>query len=131
MYKPYTGWIPPRFGATGIAMVDGRNDGIFVFQTETEDSLGLITSKETTINTFVFEKKMCDKVVKFLVRTDNDVEYESGTNLAPITLQQYSRESKCQYTILQYTRDPKMHVSIQTVNSWIHQYTAQYSQYSQ
>jgi hypothetical protein len=57
-----------------------KKDGRLVFQSKTEESLGLITSEKTTINTLFCEKKKCNKVAKSLVRTDNDVDYESGTN---------------------------------------------------
>jgi hypothetical protein len=36
--------------------------------------------KDNDIHLRLCEKKKCDKVVKSLVRTDNDVEYESGPN---------------------------------------------------
>jgi hypothetical protein len=50
-----------------------KKDGRLVFQSRTEESLGLITSEKTTISTSVFDKKKCNKVVKSLERTDNEV----------------------------------------------------------
>ena len=47
------------------------------FQSRTEESLGLITSNKTTMNTFVFVRQKSEKVFKSLVRTDDD---EVNTN---------------------------------------------------
>jgi hypothetical protein len=53
---------------------DGR---LSSFQSKAEESLGLITSEKTTMNTFVFVRQKRKKVVKSLVRTDDD---EVNTN---------------------------------------------------